>query len=115
MPEASAVPRRAPLQDVRILALEQFGAGPWGTMQLADLGAEVIKLEDPASGGDVGRYIPPFQAHEDSLFFESFNRGKRSISLDLRTAAGRAVFADLIPHVDALYCNLRGDQPAKLG
>ena len=60
-----------PLTDVRVLAIEQFGAGPWATLQLADLGAEVIKLEDPAAGGDVGRYVPPFQEGEDSLFFES--------------------------------------------
>jgi crotonobetainyl-CoA:carnitine CoA-transferase CaiB-like acyl-CoA transferase len=104
-----------PLEDVRVLAVEQFGAGPWSTMQLADLGAEVIKLEDPNSRGDVGRYVPPFQEGESSLFFESFNRGKRSISLDLRTEAGRQVFEDLVPQVDALFCNLRGDQPARLG
>ena len=76
-----------PLADVRILAVEQFGAGPWGTLQLADLGAEIVKLEDPTSAGDVGRYVPPFQEGEDSLFFETFNRGKKSISLDLRHPA----------------------------
>jgi len=106
---------RAPLADLRILAVEQFGAGPWGSLQLADLGAEVIKIEDPASGGDVGRYVPPFRSGEDSLFFETFNRGKRSISLDLRSPAGRAVFEDLVAHADAVTSNLRGDQPAKLG
>jgi len=56
---------RLPLDDVRVLAVEQFGAGPWGTLQLADLGADVIKVEDPRSGGDVGRYVPPFQEGED--------------------------------------------------
>ena len=54
-----------PLADVRVLAVEQFGAGPWATLQLADLGADVVKLEDPAAGGDVGRYVPPFQDGED--------------------------------------------------
>lgn len=105
----------APLADIRIVAVEQFGAGPWGSLQLADLGADVIKVEDPASGGDVGRYVPPFRSDEDSLFFESFNRGKRSVSLDLRSPAGRAVFEDLVEHADAVTSNLRGDQPAKLG
>jgi crotonobetainyl-CoA:carnitine CoA-transferase CaiB-like acyl-CoA transferase len=105
----------APLADLTVLAVEQFGAGPFGTLQLADLGATVIKVEDPATGGDVGRYVPPFRAGEDSLFFETFNRGKRSVSLDLRTAAGRAVFADLVAQVDAVACNVRGDQPEKLG
>ena len=46
--------------------------------------------------GDVGRYVPPYRAGEDSLYFETFNRGKRSVSLDLRTPAGRAVFEDLV-------------------
>src|SRR5215207_1776269 len=103
-----------PLEGVRVLAIEQFGAGPWATLQLADLGAEVIKLEDPGSGGDVGRYVPPFRSGEDSLYFESFNRGKRSVSLDLRTDAGRAVFEDLVRESDAVYSNLRGDQPKRL-
>ena len=99
----------------RILAVEQFGAGPWGTLQLADLGAEVIKLEDPAAGGDVGRYVPPFQEGEDSLFFETFNRGKKSVSLDLRHSLARDVLHDLVRACDGVYSNLRGDQPARLG
>ena len=49
----------APLTGLRIVAIEQFGAGPFGTLLLADLGAEVIKIEDPAAGGDVGRSVPP--------------------------------------------------------
>jgi crotonobetainyl-CoA:carnitine CoA-transferase CaiB-like acyl-CoA transferase len=105
----------APLADLRVLAVEQFGAGPFGSVQLADLGATVVKVEDPASGGDIGRYVPPFSAGEDSLFFETFNRGKRSISLDLRSEAGRAVLHDLVEHVDAVTSNLRGDQPRRLG
>ena len=108
----TAVP---PLADVRILAVEQFGAGPWATMQLADLGADVIKIEDPGSGGDVGRYVPPQQAGEDSVYFESFNRNKRSVSLDLRSADGRAVFVDLVAHSDAVLSNLKGGQAEKLG
>src|SRR3954452_9424854 len=95
----------APLAGLRIVAVEQFGAGPFGTLLLSDLGAEVIKIEDPASGGDVGRTVPPFREGEDSLFFETFNRGKRSVSLDLRTRAGRAVFEDLVRQVDAVFSN----------
>jgi len=106
---------RLPLDDVRVLAVEQFGAGPWGTLQLADLGAEVIKIEDPGSGGDVCRYVPPFQEGEDSLFFETFNRNKKSVSLDLRHPDARAVFHDLVRASDAVYSNLRGDQPERLG
>jgi crotonobetainyl-CoA:carnitine CoA-transferase CaiB-like acyl-CoA transferase len=104
-----------PLEDVRIIAIEQYGAGPFGSVHLADLGAEVIKIEDPASGGDVGRYVPPYQQDEDSLFFEVFNRNKRSLSVDLTTADGRAVFEDLVRVSDVVYSNLRGDVPAKIG
>jgi crotonobetainyl-CoA:carnitine CoA-transferase CaiB-like acyl-CoA transferase len=108
---SSAVP---PLADLRVLAIEQFGAGPFGTLQLADLGAEVIKIEDPAAGGDVSRYIPPYQEGEDSIFFESFNRNKKSISLDLRHPEGRTVFEDLVRQADVVFSNLRGDGPEKL-
>ena len=104
-----------PLADVRVVAIEQFGAGPWGTLQLADLGAEVIKIEDPASRGDVGRFVPPFQDGESSLFFETFNRNKKSVSLDLRHPDARGVFEDLVRASDVVYSNLRGDQPEKLG
>lgn len=103
-----------PLADVRVIAVEQYGAGPFGSLHLADLGAEVIKVEDPRTGGDVGRSVPPFTEGDDSLFFQTFNRNKRSIALDLSTAAGYGVFRDLVASADAVYSNLRGDIPAKL-
>jgi crotonobetainyl-CoA:carnitine CoA-transferase CaiB-like acyl-CoA transferase len=103
-----------PLEDLRVVAVEQYGAGPFGSLHLADLGAEIIKIEDPRFGGDVGRYVPPFQEGEDSLFYETFNRNKRSMSLDISTAAGRRVFEDLVASADAVYSNLRGDVPARL-
>lgn len=103
-----------PLEDIRIIAVEQYGAGPFGTVHLADLGAEVIKIEDPNSGGDVGRYVPPYCDEEDSLFFETFNRNKQSLSLDMTTESGRKVFEDLVAISDVVYSNLRGDVPAKL-
>jgi crotonobetainyl-CoA:carnitine CoA-transferase CaiB-like acyl-CoA transferase len=103
-----------PLSDIRILALEQYGAGPFGSVHLAELGAEVIKIENPRSGGDVGRYIPPHDGSGDSLFFETFNHNKRSIGLDLAHPAGRRVFERLVQRSDVVYSNLRGDVPAKL-
>jgi crotonobetainyl-CoA:carnitine CoA-transferase CaiB-like acyl-CoA transferase len=102
------------LEDVRVVSLEQYGAGPFGSLHLADLGAEIIKVEHPSVGGDVGRQVPPYVAGEDSLFFESFNRNKSSVSLDIGTGEGREVFEDLVRHSDAVYSNLRGDVPAKL-
>ncbi|MGM0698513.1 MAG: CaiB/BaiF CoA transferase family protein [Actinomycetota bacterium] len=104
-----------PLEDIRIIAVEQYGAGPWGSMQLADLGADVIKIEDPSTGGDIGRYVPPFREGTDSLFYESFNRNKRSIALSLSDAADREIFDRLVAGADVVYSNLRGDVPAKLG
>ena len=104
-----------PLADLRIVAVEQFGAGPFGTLLLADLGAEVIKIEDPAAGGDVGRSVPPGAVDGSSLYFEAFNRGKRSIALDLTNAAGREVLHRLVAASDAVYNNLRGDLPQRLG
>jgi crotonobetainyl-CoA:carnitine CoA-transferase CaiB-like acyl-CoA transferase len=107
--------RAAPLAGVRIIAVEQYGAGPFGTLYLADLGADVIKVEDPGTGGDVSRYIPPGRVGTDSLFFEAFNRGKRSIAIDLKSSGGRAVFERLVASADAVFSNLRGDQPDRLG
>lgn len=104
----------APLAGVRVLAVEQFGAGPFGTLFLADFGADVIKIEDPAVGGDVARYVPPGQDGSDSLYFESFNRGKRSMVLDLKSTGGQEVFSRLVRTADAVYNNLRGDRPAEL-
>lgn len=103
-----------PLEGVRIVALEQYGAGPFATLHLADLGAEIIKIEDPSVRGDVGRHVPPYQAGDTSLFFETFNRNKKSMLLDINTASGRAVFEDLVRSSDAVFSNLRGDVPAKI-
>lgn len=111
----TAQARPKPLEGIRIISLEQYGAGPFGSVHLADLGAEVIKIEDPSVGGDVGRYVPPYFEEEDSLFFETFNRNKKSISIDIKTEAGRAVFEDLVRNADAVYSNLRGDVPVKIG
>jgi crotonobetainyl-CoA:carnitine CoA-transferase CaiB-like acyl-CoA transferase len=96
-----------PLSDVRILAIEQYGAGPFGSLQLADLGADVIRIE--TAGGDVARGVPPFAEGGDSLFYESLNRNKRGIVLDLLSPAGRRVFEDLVARSDVVYSNLRGD------
>jgi succinate---hydroxymethylglutarate CoA-transferase len=105
-----------PLHGVRVLAVEQYGAGPFGTMFLADQGAEVIKIENPDDGGDMSRDVGPyFFAPDDSEFFHSFNRNKKSLTLDLKREQGRAVFHDLVKTADAVASNLRGDVPGKLG
>ena len=106
---------RPMLDGLRIVTVSQFGAGPFGTQLLADLGAEVIKIEDPAVGGDVARQVGPYAADGDSLYFQSFNRGKKSLTLDLKHPHGQAILHDLVRVSHAVYNNLRGDLPAKLG
>ena len=104
-----------PLAGIRIISLEQYGAGPYAMVHLADLGAEVIKIEDPSVGGDVGRTVPPYAAGDTSLFFETFNRNKKSVLLDIADPEGRAVFEDLVRASQVVFSNLRGDVAEKIG
>ncbi|WP_342643747.1 CaiB/BaiF CoA transferase family protein [Rhodoligotrophos ferricapiens] len=112
----SEMPQNLPLDGVTVLAVEQYGAGPFGTMLLGDLGAEVIKIENPHNGGDVGRHVGPYYFSElDSHFYQSFNRNKRSLTLDLKHPEGMKLFHELVRNADAVLDNLRGDLPDKLG
>ncbi len=104
-----------PLAGLRILALTQLGAGPYAMMMLGDLGAEIIKIEDPITGGDEARNVPPYAEGGDSLYYQSLNRNARSLTLNLRVAAGRDLFRRLAAVCDAVYANPRGDLPARLG
>lgn len=104
-----------PLEGVRVLAVEHYGAGPFGSMHLADMGADVIKIENPASGGDTARIVGPHLLGEgDSEFFQTLNRNKRSLGLNLKAPEGREVFEKLVATADGVTNNLRGDQPEKL-
>ena len=105
-----------PLAGLRVLTFEAFGAGPFGSMYLADLGADVIKIENRIQGGDATRGMGPyFLGEHDSHFFQTFNLNKRSVCLNLKTQAGRVAFERLVARSDAVMNNLRGDQPDKLG
>ena len=105
-----------PLTGVTVLAVEQYGAGPFGSMLCADLGADVIKIEPPGADGELGRRVGPyFFGPGNSHFFQAFNRNKRSITLDLKSAEGADIFRRLAAGADAVLNNLRGDQPEKLG
>lgn len=104
-----------PLKGIRIIAVEQYGAGPYGSLYLAQLGAEVIKVEPPGAG-DVSRITGPhFLGEGDSHFFQTFNQNKKSIVIDLKSKQGVEVFHRLVQDSDAVSNNLRGDQPEKLG
>src|SRR5215468_2245100 len=104
-----------PLEGLRILALTQLGAGPYAMTLLADLGAEIIKLEDPTTGGDEARNVPPNAEGGDSLYFQSLNRNAKSLTLNLRSPEGVEVLHRLVRVSDAVYANSRGDLPDKLG
>ena len=108
-----------PLEGVRIIAVEQYGAGPYGTLHLASLGAEVIKIERPGVGDfsrQVGpEFVPGMDDDHGSLFFQSLNHNKRSLTLDLEAEEGRARLRQLAAESDGLITNLRGDVVDKLG
>lgn len=103
-----------PLEGLRILTVEHFGAGPYGTMFLAGLGAEVIKIENAATGGDTARHVGPHMlGKDDSEYFQTFNLWKKTVWLDLSREQDK--FHALVKDADAVVNNLRGDVPAKLG
>lgn len=104
------------LTGITIIAVEQYGAGPFGTQHLADLGAEIIKIENRQEGGDVSRSVGPYLLGDnDSQFFQSFNRNKKSLTLNLKTPEGQQILHRLTRTADVVFNNLRGDLPAQLG
>jgi len=102
-------------EGVRVLDLSRMLAGPYGTLLLADMGAEVIKVEEP-DGGDPMRVMgPPFLPDGDSAYFLAINRSKKSVALDLTCPAGRDVFLDLAARADVVWENFRPGIMARLG
>jgi crotonobetainyl-CoA:carnitine CoA-transferase CaiB-like acyl-CoA transferase len=104
----------APLYGLRVLELGQVLAGPFAGAILADLGAEVIKLERTDGGDDARRMGPPFR-HGDALNFHVFNRGKQSVAIDLKSAEGREAFERLAAQADVFVHNLRPGVAHTLG
>jgi crotonobetainyl-CoA:carnitine CoA-transferase CaiB-like acyl-CoA transferase len=100
----------APLDGIKVLDVTRVLAGPWCTMTLADLGAEVWKIENPAGGDDTRSWTPP-AVEGISTYFLAANRNKKSLAVDLKTSAGRAIVAALAAQADVLVANLR---PASL-
>jgi len=95
---------KGPLSGVRLLALERYIAGPYGSMVLADLGAEVIKIEPPGSG-DVSRSFPGPGHRGESFYYLAFNRGKKSVTLDINTETGKEIFYELVKVSDVVWDN----------
>ena len=114
-----------PLKGFRIISAEQYGAGPYGTMFLAQMGAEVIKIEPPGKigedgkrrgGGDTARMVGPhFLRPGESTYFNAFNLNKKSLTLDLNSDEGQAILHKLVATCDVVANNMRGDLPARLG
>lgn len=102
-----------PLAGVRVLDLSRILAGPWASQMLADLGAEVIKIERPGSGDDTRGWGPPYITDADgnptteSAYFHSANRGKRSVCIDIADAAGQRLIRDLAGKSDVLIENFK--------
>ena len=101
------------LHDIRVLDLTRVLAGPYCSMLLADMGADVIKLEIPELGDD-SRQFPPFQQNE-SMYYANLNRGKRSITMNLKHRKGKRLFRKLIAHCDILMENFRPGTMERLG
>ena len=100
---------------VRVLDLSRMLAGPYGSQLLADLGAEVIKIEEPDGGDPVRGMGPPFLPGGESAYFLAINRSKKSVALDLTKEAGREVFYDLVRRSDVVLENFRPGVMERLG
>lgn len=106
-------PLDAPLVGLRVLDLTTFLSGPYATQILADLGADIVKIEPP--GGDSSRHIPPYFVDGDSAYFHSVNRNKRSVVADLKTASDLALVRGLAEVADVVIENYRPGTLARLG
>src|SRR5262245_45942544 len=103
-----------PLEGLRVVDLTRVLSGPYCTMQLGDLGAEVIKVEQPGKGDDTRAFAPPYQGDE-AAYFLSVNRNKKSITLDMKRPAGKEVLERLIGVSDVLVENFRPGAMDRLG
>ena len=100
---------------VRVLDLSRMLAGPYGSLLLADMGADVIKIEDPEGGDPMRAMGPPFRPDGESAYFLAVNRSKKSVAIDLTRDDGRAVFFDLVRVADVVWHNFRPGVMEKLG
>ena len=103
-----------PLDGIRVIDLSRGVAGPFATMTLADMGADVIKIEQPGRGDEARTFGPPFHGGE-SPYFLSVNRNKRSCTVDLKHEAGKAILWRLLTSADVLIENFRPGAMTRLG
>ena len=112
--------RKPPLAGIRVIELARVLAGPWAGQMLADMGADVIKVENPKGGDDTRAWGPPFVEGKDgenlsAAYYHSTNRGKRSIDIDFREEEGRAIVLDLIRDADIVIENFKRGGLVKYG
>ena len=103
------------LSDILILDLSRVLAGPYATMLLGDFGARIIKIEQPGSGDDTRHWGPPFTANGESAYFFAANRNKESVTLDLKSEAGRRLLLELAAKADVLIENFKVGTLDRLG
>ena len=97
-----------PLQGIRVLDLSRILAGPWCSQQLADMGAEVIKIEKPNEGDDTRRWGPPWlENSKEAAYYLSANRGKQSVTIDMAQPEGQALLHELVKHCDVVLENFK--------
>ncbi len=104
-----------PLQGLKVVELARILAGPWAGQLLADLGAEVIKVERPGSGDDTRAWGPPFAADGSAAYFHGCNRGKSSVAIDLESADGQAQVRAMVREADVLIENFKVGGLARYG
>ena len=110
-----------PLSHIRVLDLSRVLAGPWAGQNLADLGAEVIKVERPKVGDDSRAFGPPWVKDKDgkdtreSAYYTAANRGKKSITLNLSTSEGQAIVREMAARADVLIENYKFGDLARYG
>src|SRR5450755_2898248 len=111
----SSAPSAGPLAGVRVLDLSRVLAGPLATMQLADFGADVIKVENPDHGDETRRFGPPFMADGTAAYYAAVNRNKRSLTLDLASPGGMRVARRLALAADVMVDNFLPGRLARFG
>ena len=104
-----------PLEDLRIVDLSRIVAGPLATQILSDYGAEVIKIEHPQGGDDSRQWSPPSAPDGQASYFFAVNRGKRSITIDLKHPRGKALVLDLVRRGDVLIENFKPGHDGRPG
>jgi len=121
MPAASSSQPAKALGHIRVLDLSRVLAGPWCAQNLADLGADVIKIERPGIGDDTRAWGPPYapdaggKPTSEAAYYLSANRGKRSVTVDIASPEGQALLRELVQHCDVVLENFKVGHLARYG